>query len=100
METRNAGFATPVRTVLRNDLDVGRYVKDVLDRLLAGVTDCELGSSLRLGNRLPEAIRECRVSERKDRKKRKKTKRDQRRKRKGATKYSAMPLASAIDYGQ
>jgi len=41
---RSAGLAplsclTLVSSALRNDLDVWQYVKDVLDQLLAGVTD-------------------------------------------------------------
>jgi hypothetical protein len=36
---RNAALLTLASSAIRNDLDVWRYIKDVLDQLLAGSTD-------------------------------------------------------------
>ena len=68
---QSARMMTLVSSARRHDLDVGLYLKDVLDQLLAGCTDY---------NRLlpdvwkqshPEAIREYRVEERRDKAERK-----------------------------
>jgi len=64
---RAAGFLTLVSSALRNDLDVQSYVKNVLDRLLAGETDY---ASLRPDHwaaQHPEHIRAYRQEERRDR---------------------------------
>ena len=64
---RAAGFLTLVSSALRNDLDVQAYVKNVLDRLLAGETDY---ASLRPDHwaaEHPEHIRVYRQEERRDR---------------------------------
>ena len=64
---RAAVFLTLVSSAVRNDLDVWAYVKDVLDRLLAGSTDYE---SLRPDiwrQTHPDSIRHYRVEERRDR---------------------------------
>ncbi len=64
---RAAGFLTLVSSALRNDLDVRAYVKNVLDRLLAGETDY---ASLRPDHwaaQHPEHIRAYRQEERRDR---------------------------------
>jgi transposase len=68
---QSARMMTLVSSARRHDLDVGLYLKDVLDQLLAGCTDY---------NRLlpdvwkqshPEAVREYRVEERRDKAERK-----------------------------
>ncbi|HBO44540.1 MAG TPA: hypothetical protein DD670_11515 [Planctomycetaceae bacterium] len=64
---------------MRNDLDVWAYVKDVLDRLLAGSTDYD---SLRPDDwktSHPEAVRVYRTEERRDRADRKQHRRARRR---------------------
>jgi transposase len=64
---RAANFLTLVSSALRNDLDVGLYVKAVLDALLSGSTDY---ASLRPDHwaaKHPEAIRKYRQDERRDR---------------------------------
>ncbi len=64
---RAAEFLTLVSSALRNDLDVQAYVKNVLDRLLAGETDY---ASLRPDHWAaahPEHIRVYRQEERRDR---------------------------------
>ena len=64
---RTADFLTLVTSAVRNDLDVWSYVKDVLDRLLAGSTDY---ASLRPDvwkQSHPEAVRIYRAEERRDR---------------------------------
>ena len=50
---RAADFFTLVASAVRNDLDVWAYVKDVLDRLLAGETDYERNPTRRLAQRAP-----------------------------------------------
>jgi len=79
---RSAGFMTLVSSALRNDLDVWQYVKDVLDQLLAGVTDYQSLLPWNWAATHPEAIRQYRVKERKDRADRKRQKRDARRRNK------------------
>jgi transposase len=76
---RSAGFLTLVSSALRNDLDVQRYVQDVLDQLLAGATDYEPLLPWNWAAAHPEAIREHRVAERKDRTNRQRQKREDRR---------------------
>ncbi|HQT95852.1 MAG TPA: IS66 family transposase, partial [Thermoanaerobaculaceae bacterium] len=64
---RMADLLTLVSSALRNDLDVWAYLKDVLDRLLAGSTDY---ASLRPDHWAalhPEHIRTYRADERRDR---------------------------------
>ncbi len=78
---RSAGFMTLVSSALRNDLDVWEYVKDVLDQLLAGVTDYEPLLPWNWAAAHPDAIREYRVRERNDRNDQKQFKRDLRRRR-------------------
>jgi len=64
---RAADFLTLVSSAVRNDLDVWAYLKDVLDRLLAGDTNyAALRPDVWRGEH-PEAIRTYRVSERRDR---------------------------------
>ena len=78
---RTAGFLTLVSSALRNDLDVRRYVADVLDKLLAGVTDYEPLLPWNWSAAHPDAIREYRVEERRARTARKSQKREDRRRR-------------------
>lgn len=79
---RAAGLFTLVSSALRNDLDIWRYVKDVLDQLLAGETDYEPLLPWNWAATHPDAIREYRVEERKVRTDRKRRKREDRRRRK------------------
>ena len=78
---RSAGFMTLVSSALRNDLDVWRYLKDVLDQLLSGVTDYESLLPWNWAASHPEAIRQYRVRQRRERTERKKFKRQKRRKK-------------------
>ena len=55
----------------RHDLDVGVYIKDVLDRLLAGTTDYRSLLPDVWKQTRPEAIRVYRVEERRDKAERK-----------------------------
>jgi hypothetical protein len=64
---RAADFITLVSSALRNDLDVWAYVRDVLDRLLAGETDYAALRPDTWRQTHPEAIRQYRVTERRDR---------------------------------
>lgn len=76
---RAADFMTLVASAVRNDLDVWAYLKDVLDRLLAGETDYE---PLRCDNwreSHPESIRQYRARERRDKADRKQARRAARR---------------------
>jgi transposase len=68
---QSAMMLTLVSNARRHDLDVGVYVKDVLDQLLAGSTDyhCLLPDVWKQSH--PEAIREYRVAERRDKAERK-----------------------------
>jgi transposase len=79
---RSAGFMTLVSSALRNDLDVWQYIKDVLDQLLAGVTDYEPLLPWNWAASHPAAIRQYRVEERKERTDRKQQNRADRRRRK------------------
>jgi transposase len=72
---RTADFFTLVASAVRNDLDVWAYVKDVLDRLLAGETDYEPLRPDVWRESHPEAIRQYRVVERRDRADRKQARR-------------------------
>ena len=76
---RTAGFLTLVSSAMRNDLDVWQYVKDVLDQLLAGVTEYEPLLPWNWAADHPEAIRHYRVGERKERTDRKRFQRENRR---------------------
>jgi transposase len=64
---RMADLFTLVSSALRNDLDVWAYVKDVLDRLLAGSTDYAALRPDRWAAAHPEHIRVYRADERRDR---------------------------------
>jgi transposase len=76
---RNARMMTLVSSARRHDLDVGLYVKDVLDQLLAGVTDYEglLPDVWKQSH--PEAVRQYRVEERRDKAERKQVRAARRR---------------------
>lgn len=76
---RTADFFTLVASAVRNDLDVWAYVKDALDRLLAGETDYEPLRPDVWRESHPEAIRQYRVAERRDRADRKQARRARRR---------------------
>jgi transposase len=76
---RAADFVTLVSSALRNDLDVWAYVKDVLDRLLTGETDYAALRPDTWRQTHPEAIRQYRVTERRDRADRKQYRRAARR---------------------
>ena len=76
---RAADFLTLVSSAVRNDLDVWAYLKDVLDRLLSGETDYAALRPDVWGREHPEAIREYRVTERRDRADRKQYRRAARR---------------------
>jgi len=79
---RNAGFITLASSALRNDLDVWLYVKDVLDQLLAGLTDFDPLLPWNWAADHPDAIREYRVTERRERAENKQAKREDRRRKK------------------
>lgn len=77
--TRAATLLTLISTAVRNDLDVWAYLKDVLDKLLAGSTDYD---SLRADiwkQSHPESVRTYRSEERRDTANRSKLTRAQRR---------------------
>ena len=76
---RAADFITLVSSAWRNDLDVWAYIKDVLDRLLAGETDYAALRPDSWRQTHPEAICEYRVTERRDRADRKQYRRAARR---------------------
>jgi transposase len=76
---RAADFLTLVSSAVRNDLDVWAYLKDVLDHLLAGDTDYAALRPDVWRQAHPEAIREYRVTERRDRADRKQLRRSRRR---------------------
>jgi hypothetical protein len=61
---RSAMMMTLVSSAKRHDLDVGLYIKDVLDQLLAGSKNYESLLPDRWKQRHPEAIREYRQDER------------------------------------
>ena len=68
---RSAMMMTLVSSAKRHDLDVGLYIKDVLDQLLAGCTDYASLLPDRWKQRHPEAIRQYRQEERRDKAERK-----------------------------
>jgi transposase len=68
---QSAMMMTLVSSARRHDLDVGVYVKDVLDQLLAGCTDYDRLLPDVWKRSHPEAIREYRVAERRDKAERK-----------------------------
>jgi hypothetical protein len=70
---------TIVSTAVRNDLDVSVYLKDVLDKILAGYTDWESLRADRWKESHPQAIRNYREEERRDAIDRKRTRRARRR---------------------
>ena len=76
---RAADFFTLVSSAVRNDLDVWAYLKDILDRLLAGETDYAALRPDPWRQAHPEAIREYRITERRDRADRKQYRRAARR---------------------
>ena len=76
---RAANFLTLVSSAVRNDLDVWAYIKDVLDRLLAGETDYAALRPDAWRTAHPEAIRKYRIAERRDRADRKQYRRATRR---------------------
>jgi transposase len=63
---RSAMMMTLVSSAKRHDLDVGLYIKDVLDQLLAGCTDYQSLLPDQWKQRHPEAIRQYRQEERRD----------------------------------
>jgi len=68
---RSAMMMTLVSSAKRHDLDVGLYIKDVLDQLLAGCTDYHSLLPDQWKQRHPEAIRQYRQEERRDKAERK-----------------------------
>lgn len=68
---RSAMMMTLVSSAKRHDLDVGLYIKDVLDQLLAGCTDYHNLLPDQWKRRHPEAVRQYRQEERRDRAERK-----------------------------
>ena len=68
---RTAGFFTLVSSALRNDLDVWRYVNNVLEQLLSGVTDYAPLLPWNWAQAQPDAVRQYRIEERKERAERK-----------------------------
>lgn len=78
---RAAGFLTLVSSALRNGLDVWHYVKDTLDRLLAGSTDYASLLPWNWASEHPEAIRKYRDAERHIRATRQQSRRTARRRK-------------------
>lgn len=76
---RAAQLMTIVSSAIRNDLDVTAYVKDVLDKLLAGSTDYDALCPHVWKQSHPEAVRAYRVEERRDAADRKRVRRASRR---------------------
>ena len=68
---QSARMMTLVSSARRHDLDVGLYLKDVLDQLLAGCTDYQRLLPDVWKQSHPEAIRQYRVEERRDKAERK-----------------------------
>jgi len=68
---QSARMMTLVSSARRHDLDVGVYLKDVLDQLLAGCTDYHRLLPDIWKRSHPEAVREYRVEERRDKAERK-----------------------------
>lgn len=63
---RSAMMMTLVSSAKRHDLDVGAYIKDVLDQLLAGCTDYRSLLPDQWKKSHPEAVRQYREEERRD----------------------------------
>ncbi len=63
---RAATLLTLISTALRNDLDVWAYLKDVLNKLLAGSTDYESLRADLWKQSHPESVRTYRSEERRD----------------------------------
>lgn len=63
---RSAQMMTLVSSAKRHDLDVGAYLKDVLDQLLAGSIDYPSLLPDKWKQHHPEAIRQHREEERRD----------------------------------
>jgi len=76
---RGADFLTIVSSAVRNHLDVWAYVKELLDRLLAGDRDYAALRPDRWAAAHPEHIREYRVEERRERAEAKQARRADRR---------------------
>ena len=76
---RAADFLTIVSSAVRNDLDVWAYVKDLLDRLLAGDRDYAALRPDRWAASHPEHVRLYRAEERRDRADAKQLRRAERR---------------------
>jgi transposase len=68
---QSARMMTLVSSARRHDLDVGVYLQDVLDQLLAGCTDYDRLLPDVWKRSHPEAVREYRVEERRDKAERK-----------------------------
>ena len=68
---QSARMMTLVSSARRHDLDVGLYLKDVLDQLLAGCTDYDRLLPDVWKQSHPEAVRHYRVEERRDKAERK-----------------------------
>jgi transposase len=68
---QSARMMTLVSSARRHDLDVGIYLKDVLDQLLAGCTDYDRLLPDVWKQSHPEAVRQYRVEERRDKAERK-----------------------------
>jgi len=81
---RASDFMTLVASAVRNDLDVWAYLKDVLDRLLAGETDYEPLRCDKWRESHPESIRQYRARERRDKADRKQARRTARRQNQNA----------------
>jgi hypothetical protein len=76
---RSAMMMTLVSSAKRHDLDVGLYIKDVLDQLLPGSTDYHSLLPDQWKQRHPEAIRQYRQEERRDKAQRKQVRAARRR---------------------
>lgn len=76
---QSARMMTLVSSARRHDLDVGGYLKDVLDQLLAGCTDYDRLLPDVWKQSHSEAVREYRVEERRDKAERKQLKAARRR---------------------
>ena len=76
---RSAMMMTLVSSAKRHDLDVGLYIKDVLDQLLAGSTDYHSLLPDQWKQRHPDAIREYRQEKRRDKAERKQVRAAKRR---------------------
>jgi hypothetical protein len=76
---RAANLMTIIATAVRNDLDVGAYLLDVLKRTLGGETDWAALSPHAWKAEHPESIREYRQDERRQAADRKRHRRARRR---------------------